>query len=456
MGLKRIILPIVLLLAGLNAADAVIHDTNDPNLVGYWKLDETSGTIAVDSKGGDNNGTIVKTNSAVNWGAAGVFGTGVTFGFSEPNADGRIVVPLTGMRKEAGTVALWAKLASYQGHATSTFRYFMGWQGSMNPTFQTGRVQIYLYPAHLDPEARPNSLSVGLGDQNRLDSHIKELNVNEWYHIALTWQATSLDGYNGNYKLYVDGIDMPSGTMVSGYTPGTYKNIRTMADYGHIGNHRKVSPGPEDVGFIGTIDEVGFYNAAISREKILGLAGIEPNLPFKAKFVIVNKRRVGRTVFEYECKVALTNLSSFSIRVLQFELQSVPANMMVIDANVADFEDVVGTNETKTSGDTCKFTVDRSEPINAAQVTWKVTYEVINSGQAMQQMSSSILALGSQDVGAADITGDGVVDFNDLGKLAGQWLRVPGIPSADIAPPPDGDGTVDFQDFAELANHWLE
>jgi hypothetical protein len=74
----------------------------------------------------------------------------------------------------------------------------------------------------------------------------------------------------------------------------------------------------------------------------------------------------------------------------------------------------------------------------------------------MQQMSSSILALGSQDVGAADITGDGIVDFEDLAVLAAQWLQTPGIPSADIAPLPDGDGVVDFQDFAELADHWLE
>jgi alpha-tubulin suppressor-like RCC1 family protein len=278
MGLKRIILPIVLLLVVLNAADAVMHDTNDPNLVGYWKLDETSGTIAVDSKGGDNNGTIVKTNSTVSWGAAGVFGSGVTLGYSEPNADGRIVVPLTGMRKEAGTVAFWAKIASDQGPTTSTWRYFVGWQGSMNPSFQPGRVQIYLYPASLDPEARPNSLSVGLGDRNQLDTRIKELSVNEWYHIALTWQATSFNGYNGNYKLYVDGIDMPSGIIGSGCTAGTYKNMLVTADYGDIGNHRgSTISNPEDRGIVGTIDEVGFYNAAISREKICMLASADPN-----------------------------------------------------------------------------------------------------------------------------------------------------------------------------------
>ena len=134
---------------------------------------------------------------------------------------------------------------------------------------------------------------------------------------------------------------------------------------------------------------------------------------------------------------------------------SVPSHMVVTDSDVSNFEEI-GAKQTKTSADICSFRVDRSESINTTQIVWKVTYEIINTCQVMQQMSSSVLALEPLDVGAADITGDGKVDFEDLGKLAAQWLRAPGIPSADIAPPPDGDGMVDFQDFAELANHWLE
>ena len=32
---------------------------DDPNLIGWWKLDETSGTVAADSSGYGNDGTVV-------------------------------------------------------------------------------------------------------------------------------------------------------------------------------------------------------------------------------------------------------------------------------------------------------------------------------------------------------------------------------------------------------------
>jgi len=54
-----------------------------------------------------------------------------------------------------------------------------------------------------------------------------------------------------------------------------------------------------------------------------------------------------------------------------------------------------------------------------------------------------------------DIDQDGDVDFGDYAVLANQWLQLPVVPSADIAPN-SGDGIVDFRDLALLADHWLE
>ena len=55
-----------------------------------------------------------------------------------------------------------------------------------------------------------------------------------------------------------------------------------------------------------------------------------------------------------------------------------------------------------------------------------------------------------------DINFDGIVDFADYTLLANQWLQPPGIPSADIAPPPNGDQFVDFLDLAVFVEHWLK
>jgi len=59
------------------------------------------------------------------------------------------------------------------------------------------------------------------------------------------------------------------------------------------------------------------------------------------------------------------------------------------------------------------------------------------------------------DFNAADINEDGAVNFEDFAILASQWLKVPGIPSADIAPA-GGDNFVNFLDLNEFANNWLD
>ena len=54
---------------------------------------------------------------------------------------------------------------------------------------------------------------------------------------------------------------------------------------------------------------------------------------------------------------------------------------------------------------------------------------------------------------SGDLTGNGKVDFQDLGKFADYWLTAE--PCANIAPSPIDD-KVNFVDFAVVAEHWLE
>jgi len=72
----------------------------------------------------------------------------------------------------------------------------------------------------------------------------------------------------------------------------------------------------------------------------------------------------------------------------------------------------------------------------------------------MQQMSSTVVLLEPEGLASGDITGDGIVDTDDLARMADDWLQSGSL--ADIYPPPPfGDDIVNFQDFAVLAENWL-
>jgi hypothetical protein len=55
----------------------------------------------------------------------------------------------------------------------------------------------------------------------------------------------------------------------------------------------------------------------------------------------------------------------------------------------------------------------------------------------------------------ADFNHDCIINFKDIAIFADQWQQGPGIPSADIAPPPIGNGIVDSKDLAVLTEVWL-
>jgi parallel beta-helix repeat protein len=176
--------------------------------------------------------------------------------------------------------------------------------------------------------------------------------------------------------------------------------------------------------------------------------------PFEIDFIVVNKRRIGRTLFEYDCNVTLTNISSYSVSNVQLEIVKAPENMVIVDPAVTFGDIEIAPGESATSIDMCMFQVDRSEPTESAEIVWKSAYEMAGGSPGVQNTASGISFL---NLGVAgDIIGNGKVDFEDLKVLADQWLQPPGTPSADIAPPLNGDNIVNFLDFAFLAQSWLK
>lgn len=78
---------------------------SQPNVVGHWALDETTGTTAIDDSGSGNNGTISSTGVAI--GLAGWQGT--AYGFTH----GSVIVPNTGSLVPGTSdiqISYWANL----------------------------------------------------------------------------------------------------------------------------------------------------------------------------------------------------------------------------------------------------------------------------------------------------------------------------------------------------------
>ena len=213
--------------------------SGEPNLVSWWKLDESSGTNADDSSGNNHDGTL----SGGSWApTGGKFDGAVDLG--DANSD-HVEVPTTGMSASAGTVSVWGRIEGTQLGE----RYFFGHTSGSGPSGWVDRMQIYM-------DNDDNQLDLGLGDSHTTAINIQTLSANTWYHIALTW-----DG--GDYVVYVDGIEKASGTYTG------LSTLNSIADIGNNGNTTyRVSA------FQGKLDDVRVYDGALSKYDIADLAGI--------------------------------------------------------------------------------------------------------------------------------------------------------------------------------------
>jgi len=207
------------------------------DLVGYWRLDESSGTIAADMAGGDNDGTL---SGDVEWRPSEGRAGGALFYSSEDNT-ARVEIPTTGMSVSEGTMMIWGNLAEPYPTDRDDSSYFFG--HTTQPSY-SNRIQLYM-------NENNTFLDLGLGDSHARDNDIVELQTETWYHVALTWDS-------GRYVVYLDGEEIAAGA----YTGLTA--IHDIMDIGNDGN--PVSQNTE--AFAGLLDEARIYDGALSADQI--------------------------------------------------------------------------------------------------------------------------------------------------------------------------------------------
>jgi hypothetical protein len=198
---------------------------SDPSLVGWWKLDEGQGTVALDWSGHGNHGTFVGDPQWTGGPDSGAldfdgFGDYVDCG----NADSLVI-------QDSITMAVWFKIDAF----------IKDWEAII--TKGDGAYRISRASAG-------GALHMGInGTATEWFDGSREVVGGEWHHAACT--------YDGQLAtIYVDGtIDA---------TAQSSGSINATGDSFYIGENSGVG----GRFFGGTIDDVRLYNRALSRDEV--------------------------------------------------------------------------------------------------------------------------------------------------------------------------------------------
>lgn len=170
----------------------------DNNYEGVWHV---NGNSFLD---GTSNG-----NDATDAGTANLASAKIAGGRAFSPSTDRVEVPTAGMTASQGTISAWIYSTSF----TTNHHYIFG--HTTQPPYNN-RIQIYT-------NDNAGMLDVGLGNNHASSSDVFDFNLNQWYHVTVTWGG-------GSYAVYVDGNPVSTGTY-SGLSA-----IYALGDFGNNGN----------------------------------------------------------------------------------------------------------------------------------------------------------------------------------------------------------------------------
>ena len=198
-----------------------------PGMVGWWQLNEGSGTVAIDSSGNGNNGTIYGATYV-----AGQYGYALSFN----GVNNYVTVPaspsLTSFTNGI-TVNVWLKITTFSGEAISMWgsgASGFGLYSNGNWYFGNGASWF--------------SVSAGI------------LSDGAWHAYSVVWNSTGQ-----TLTSYRDGAQIAQLTSVSGLVLNSpFNNILCLGD-----DNRYTPPASP---FSGTMDQLQIYNSPLSLAQI--------------------------------------------------------------------------------------------------------------------------------------------------------------------------------------------
>jgi hypothetical protein len=246
MNRKTARLFLVVLLFCVTAARSQTHKDkpktldNDPNLVAWWRFNETTGKTAVESSPHDRTGTLTGNLSFDENSADGRIGKALKL-------DGKDYVQITKYKGVTGTrprtVAAWLKTGKPQGEIISWGADDYGKMWIFR--FIRGRVGVTPSGGYLYMKA--------------------ETHDSEWHHVAVVVHEAELPNLYDDVTLYKDG------------------EIAEIHDIGLLdlwpidtGNDIDVRIGRR---FAGLLDDVRLYDRALSDEEVKAIFQLKSNEP---------------------------------------------------------------------------------------------------------------------------------------------------------------------------------
>jgi hypothetical protein len=203
--------------------------TNDLELL--YKLDETSGTNAVDSSANGRDGTLQGGQSFV--GTEGQLGNALLIDTSSSKYLESVNVSAFDFQEDS-TLAFWANIAA--GSSQTPIAKTTGWNG------------LGWYVTYAPDTLRFYSFVGGASDVTRFDA---TEHIDEWHHYTFRMTGTSMD-------IFVDGVE--------------------VTVYANKGTHNTMDPATATTlkmgntsGTISTMDDIRFYTRALADADILAL-----------------------------------------------------------------------------------------------------------------------------------------------------------------------------------------
>jgi hypothetical protein len=235
--------------SGNATVNAPIEDPLSQSLLGYWKMDDGTGTNATDASG--NGNTLTMTGSPT-WTAPGQIGAS-TLDFSGTAQYLSVADPASnildfGVDGASFTITGWFNRDTFANDHTLVAKKL-----SQSTTSDDGYIAWIgggddLFHFRVDEAGSTDTYSI---------ASASAFTATGWHSFAISWNDNS--SLTTPVNLYIDG------TLSSGTTSGTFANVGTFA------NNEAFALGAESDGgnpFDGKIDDIRIYNRALSTDEV--------------------------------------------------------------------------------------------------------------------------------------------------------------------------------------------